>query len=227
MFSDPIDPVLDQCPDYFSVVKHPMDLSTIQRKLDGDEYHTMQQWRQDVELVWANALTYNGPDSHLGILALEMQSTFQQHIHLFAESPAEEWYTNLSLFCQEFSSEVKAMSQVTPHLKRRSPSFTSIAPSQSEPEDAQWSWDDIAHLGTEIRKIRQKAHRLRLVQCLKCLSPSSSGAGGSWRSTSANLSASRLLALREEVELINQEKGKEKLHEPEKPDSSWRVPGGQ
>jgi hypothetical protein len=224
MFRHPIDPVLDQCPDYFSVVKHPMDLSTIQRKLDGDEYQTMQEWRQDVELVWANALAYNGPDSDLGILAREMQSVFQHHIQLFAGSPVEEWYTNLSLLCQEFSSEVQAMSQATPHLKRRSPSFTSTAPSQSEPEDAQCSWDDIAHLGEEIRKIRQKNHRLRLLRCLRSLEPQLVGSRKQLEVNLCDLPTSTLLALREEVELINQEKRKEKLHETEKPDSDWPIP---
>jgi hypothetical protein len=219
MFCDPIGPVLDRFPDYFSGVKHPMDLSTIQRKLDGDEYQTMQQWRQDVDLVWANALAYNGPDSYLGILAREMRSVFQQHMQLFAESPVEEWYTNLSLLCREFSSEVKAMSQATPHLKRRSPSFASIAPSLSEPEDAQWSWDDIANLGAQIRRIRQKTHRLRLLQCLRSIEPQLVGARKQLEVNLCDLSASTLLALREEVELINLEKGKEKPHEPDTPDS--------
>jgi hypothetical protein len=90
IFCDPIDRILDECPDYFSVVKHPINLSTIQWKLDDGEYQTMQQWSQDVELVWANALAYNGPDSHLEILAHEMQSIFQHHIQFFAESPTEE-----------------------------------------------------------------------------------------------------------------------------------------
>jgi hypothetical protein len=95
------------------------------------------------------------------------------------------------------------MSQVAPHLKRRSPPFTSIAPSQSELEDVQWSWDDIARLGADVRKIRHKTHRIRLLQSLRSLEPQ-------LEVNLCELSTSTLLALREEVELINHEKAKDK-----------------
>ena len=35
MFRIPVDPVRDKCPDYFNVVKKPMDLITVENKLNS------------------------------------------------------------------------------------------------------------------------------------------------------------------------------------------------
>ena len=45
--------------DYPTVVKKPMDLSTIQRKLDAGEYHSAAECAADIQLVWENCKTYN------------------------------------------------------------------------------------------------------------------------------------------------------------------------
>jgi len=37
-FRQPVDPKLLGCLDYFEIVRHPMDLSTIKRKLDAGQY---------------------------------------------------------------------------------------------------------------------------------------------------------------------------------------------
>ncbi|KAK8882503.1 Bromodomain containing protein 7 [Tritrichomonas musculus] len=49
----------DIAPGYFNVVKHPMDLSTIKAKIHDDEYQTLQQFRDDMNLMFTNCLTYN------------------------------------------------------------------------------------------------------------------------------------------------------------------------
>lgn len=33
VFDEPVDPVKHECPNYFDVIKHPMDLSTMDKKL--------------------------------------------------------------------------------------------------------------------------------------------------------------------------------------------------
>ncbi|OHT17677.1 Bromodomain containing protein [Tritrichomonas foetus] len=49
----------DIAPGYFNVVKHPIDLSVIKAKLHDDEYQTLQQFRDDMRLMFTNCLTYN------------------------------------------------------------------------------------------------------------------------------------------------------------------------
>ncbi len=50
-------------PGYSKVIKNPMDLCTIERKMMRGIYCTMQAMRSDVELMVLNALTYNPRDS--------------------------------------------------------------------------------------------------------------------------------------------------------------------
>lgn len=50
-----------QVPDYAEVIKKPMDLSTVLCKIDLHQYRTVKEFRQDVDLIWQNALEYN-PD---------------------------------------------------------------------------------------------------------------------------------------------------------------------
>ena len=52
VYRDPIDWVADGTPDYLDVIKTPMDLGTILRKLDSHEYVDEESVRKDVDLVW-------------------------------------------------------------------------------------------------------------------------------------------------------------------------------
>ena len=46
-------------PDYYEIVAKPIDLATIQRKAKGKKYASVRAFRDDVELLRANAHTYN------------------------------------------------------------------------------------------------------------------------------------------------------------------------
>ncbi|KAL2459586.1 Transcription factor GTE10 [Forsythia ovata] len=66
VFNEPVDAVKLNIPDYFNVIKHPMDLGTIKRKLLSGEYSSPMGFAADVRLTFENALTYNprGNDYH-------------------------------------------------------------------------------------------------------------------------------------------------------------------
>uniref|UniRef100_A0A672SUX5 Bromo domain-containing protein n=1 Tax=Sinocyclocheilus grahami TaxID=75366 RepID=A0A672SUX5_SINGR len=51
----------EEVPDYTTVIKQPMDLSTVHSKIDLHKYETVAAYLQDVDLIWQNALEYN-PD---------------------------------------------------------------------------------------------------------------------------------------------------------------------
>ncbi|KAJ1025225.1 hypothetical protein NDA16_002729 [Ustilago loliicola] len=51
-------------PDYYDVIKHPMDLGTMQKKVKSGQYKTKKQFAADLELIWENCLTYNSDPSH-------------------------------------------------------------------------------------------------------------------------------------------------------------------
>ncbi|CAN6225360.1 unnamed protein product [Urochloa humidicola] len=61
VFSEPVDP--EELPDYFDIIKHPMDFSTIRKKLDKGAYSNLEQFEDDVFLICSNAMCYNSPDT--------------------------------------------------------------------------------------------------------------------------------------------------------------------
>ncbi|KAM8805060.1 ATPase family AAA domain-containing protein 2-like, partial [Eudromia elegans] len=62
-FTKPVD--LDEVPDYTTVIKQPMDLSTIASKIDLHQYLTAGDFLKDIDLICSNALEYN-PDREPG-----------------------------------------------------------------------------------------------------------------------------------------------------------------
>jgi len=53
-------------PDYYDIVKNPIDLETIREKVTGDRYATYQEFIDDVEQLFYNARLYNKVCRFLG-----------------------------------------------------------------------------------------------------------------------------------------------------------------
>ena len=65
-FHAPVDPVKLNIPDYFNIIKKPMDLGTVEKKLQHNpgknisrDYTDPLEFRDDVRQVWLNCKTYN------------------------------------------------------------------------------------------------------------------------------------------------------------------------
>lgn len=63
VFTKPVDP--DEVPDYVTVIKQPMDLSSVISKIDLHKYLTVKDYLKDIDLICSNALEYN-PDRDPG-----------------------------------------------------------------------------------------------------------------------------------------------------------------
>ncbi len=48
-------------PIYHQIIKRPMDLGTVRKKIDRGEYFTRQQCVDDIFLIWTNGKTFNAP----------------------------------------------------------------------------------------------------------------------------------------------------------------------
>jgi hypothetical protein len=77
VFNCPVDPIELGLPDYFEVIKKPMDLGTIQKKLDSGTYHAIKDFQSDVNLTFDNAMTYNEPSSVVYDMAKELKIKFE------------------------------------------------------------------------------------------------------------------------------------------------------
>ncbi|KMZ78054.1 bromodomain protein [Plasmodium vivax India VII] len=58
-FLKPVNPELDGIPNYFNVIKNPMDFETIENKLLTNKYKNPFEWQQDVRQIFFNAFTYH------------------------------------------------------------------------------------------------------------------------------------------------------------------------
>ncbi|KAK4350641.1 hypothetical protein RND71_029954 [Anisodus tanguticus] len=77
VFNNPVDVVKLKIPDYFTVIKQPMDLGTIRSKLHSGEYLSPLQFAADVRLTFKNAMTYNPPGNDVHIMAQTLNKFFE------------------------------------------------------------------------------------------------------------------------------------------------------
>lgn len=65
-----------QIPDYFNVIprKDARDLKLIRHKLDSDKYESVDAFEADVDLMVRNAVKFNGAESEVGRLAVDLRN---------------------------------------------------------------------------------------------------------------------------------------------------------
>lgn len=79
-FQNPVDPVALNIPDYFDIIKHPMDLGVVTSKLEGGEYKDAQEFVADVRLILSNCFTYNHPDSQVSKMGHSLEKYFNSAV---------------------------------------------------------------------------------------------------------------------------------------------------
>ncbi|KAI0034904.1 Bromodomain-containing protein [Vararia minispora EC-137] len=77
-FSEPVDWVKLQIPDYPKIVKKPMDLRTMREKLDSGDYPNAEKFRQDFLLIFKNCFAYNAPGTPVNQAGIELQHLFEE-----------------------------------------------------------------------------------------------------------------------------------------------------
>lgn len=71
-FHEPVNPVKLGIPDYFEVIKEPMDFSTVEKNLKNYQYSTVNQFHADINKIWLNSYRYNQKGSDIYRLTTEM-----------------------------------------------------------------------------------------------------------------------------------------------------------
>lgn len=81
---EPVDP--DEAPDYYRVIKEPMDLQKIESKVDAQSYHTLSEFIGDMTKIFDNCRYYNPKESQFYRCAESLESFFVQKIKFFREN---------------------------------------------------------------------------------------------------------------------------------------------
>lgn len=82
-FLKPVDTVKLNIPLYYNFIKRPMDLSTIERKINASAYETPEQFIDDFNLMVGNCIRFNGEDSPISKMAKNIQAYFEKHVMNF------------------------------------------------------------------------------------------------------------------------------------------------
>ena len=78
LFHKPVDPIELGIPDYFQIIKNPMDFSTIKKKLSNNLYTNFKQFTEDIKLTFDNCYLYNGADSSVGLACTVIKNEYQK-----------------------------------------------------------------------------------------------------------------------------------------------------
>uniref|UniRef100_A0A8C9ZS05 Bromodomain, testis-specific n=1 Tax=Sander lucioperca TaxID=283035 RepID=A0A8C9ZS05_SANLU len=76
-FYTPVDAVALGLHDYHDIIKQPMDLSTIRKKMDQREYAIAKEFAADVRLMFSNCYKYNPPSHEVVYMARKLQEVFE------------------------------------------------------------------------------------------------------------------------------------------------------
>ncbi|KAJ3113559.1 hypothetical protein HK100_001943 [Physocladia obscura] len=76
IFLEPVDPVKLNIPTYFDIIKRPMDLRTIQQKLEASTYEDHLEFKADVELMLQNCATFNMPGDWVSSQGQSLKKVF-------------------------------------------------------------------------------------------------------------------------------------------------------
>ncbi|XP_056601405.1 bromodomain-containing protein 3b isoform X5 [Triplophysa dalaica] len=88
-FYKPVDAEALELHDYHEIIKQPMDLSTVKKKMDGREYPDAQSFAADVRLMFSNCYKYNPPDHEVVAMARKLQDVFEMKFAKMPDEPAE------------------------------------------------------------------------------------------------------------------------------------------
>lgn len=76
IFFEPVDPAGLNIPDYYEIVKCPMDFATIKTKLKESRYRTVAEFVVDLELVFKNCKLYNGEITYVGAMGKQVHDEY-------------------------------------------------------------------------------------------------------------------------------------------------------
>ncbi|TNN72850.1 Bromodomain testis-specific protein [Liparis tanakae] len=151
-FYTPVDALTFGLHDYHDIIKQPMDLSSMRRKMDQREYASAKEFAADVRLMFSNCYKYNPPTHEVVDMARKLQEVFEAR------------YLKVT---QEQSCPVPQQ-RVDHGKKDRCQSSTSESESSSEAEGASEVVSlQLASLEEQLKSVHNELKRFTQVPAIK------------------------------------------------------------
>uniref|UniRef100_A0A2P2M887 Bromodomain-containing protein n=1 Tax=Rhizophora mucronata TaxID=61149 RepID=A0A2P2M887_RHIMU len=133
VFNQAVDPVKLNIPDYFSIIKNPMDLGTIKSKLDRNLYLCPEEFAADVRLTFSNAILYNPQENGVHQMAVELKVFFETKW----KSLEEKWsYEGTKLGSGKLlSGQMKETKDIRQNCPKTPPLCSAVLPKMSKPSE--------------------------------------------------------------------------------------------
>jgi transcription initiation factor TFIID subunit 2 len=77
-FYEPVDAVALNVPQYYELIKRPMDLGTIRKALEKDKYTSIWSYEKDIRQIFWNCYSFNHPESWVVEQARGLETFFNQ-----------------------------------------------------------------------------------------------------------------------------------------------------
>lgn len=113
-YNEPVDPVKLNIPDYFTIIKQPMDLGTIKANLNMGAYLHVDDYARDVRQVWYNATIYNKQGTIVHEMAKEYSALFERKFLKIPKVAASRHTTPRARARKESLSETKKKEKQSP-----------------------------------------------------------------------------------------------------------------
>ena len=162
-FQKPVDTKIEDYKEFPQVIKKPMDMETISRKINTGVYKNVLEWRNDVELMFNNALKYFDLPAMI-IATKDLQSYFRKISNELSDFPEIDWATRLARLEGELRELMEnAPESMKPRIiksKKQKPLSDSA---KNKKKFQAYTSDDIIRLTRDIHNIKNNDQILELL----------------------------------------------------------------
>lgn len=88
-FWQPVDAKKLKIPDYHQIIKQPMDLGTVKKRLENEYYWSSEEAIQDLDTMFMNCYQYNNPREDVAIMGKRLEKLFRTEVLLMPKEEIE------------------------------------------------------------------------------------------------------------------------------------------
>lgn len=119
IFHHPVDHVKLGIPDYPTIIKKPMDFGTVKKKIDMNMYSKATEFLEDMELVFMNCRMYNGVDSYIGKIGVDVNREYDNLLQSYNFKERFENADNLGGLVQKFAQKLQMNVNMAEPVRRK------------------------------------------------------------------------------------------------------------